>query len=132
MTIERTRPSYLASFLGRDRIRQRSQFALGYRIVPAIHGDALAALHKPVRQILDYRERDRDEDESEGRRERHSAYNHGPQNLPRSSAGAAGNCERQAADDEGQRGHDDGPEANPRRIQRRLAYTLATVVVEFR
>src|SRR5580658_6008619 len=118
MKTERTSPSYLASFLGRDRIRQRSWFAFRYRIVPAIHGDALAAFHKSVRQILDYRERDRDEDESKRRRERHSAHNYGAQNLPRSSAGTAGHRKRQTADDEGQRGHDDGSKANTRGIQR--------------
>ena len=67
-------------------------------------------------EIFDHGEGDGDEDESQHGGERHATHNDSTQDAPGRSAGSACGPQRQTADDEGEGGHDNGAEAEARRV----------------
>ena len=72
------------------------------------------------------------EDESDGGGQEHAADDDGAEDAAGSRAGAGGDPQRQAAEDEGESGHHDGAEAQAGRIQRGFADALAALVVGLR
>src|SRR5579863_8399578 len=84
-----------------------------------------------MREEFNDRKGDGDEDESQHGGESHAPHDDSTEDASGGSAGTAGSPQRQTADDEGEGGHDDGAEAEAGRIERRVADTLAALVVHF-
>ncbi len=96
-----------------------------------IHGGVFAASDKAMREIFDHRERRGNKDESDGGREEHAANDHGSEDATRSGARARCYPKRKAAEDEGQRRHHDGAEAQAGSAQSGLRDAHSTFVVRF-
>jgi hypothetical protein len=73
----------------------------------------------------DHGEEQRHEDRRDEGRGEHAADDAGAHRAARPGAGAGGDHERQHAEHEGERGHHDRPEAQARRVERRLRGALA-------
>src|ERR1700731_2103919 len=106
-------------------------FARGNRIEVGfrVHGCASSAPAEAMREILDDGEGDRNEDETDCCREEHAADDNCAKDLAGCRACACRGPEWEAAEYEGQRRHDDGPEAHPCSMKGSLGDTLAAVVV---
>ena len=85
------------------------------------------AQEAPGEQVEDRRE----EDAEHGRGD-HAAHHPGADGLPTGGSGAAGNHQRDHAEDEGEAGHEDGPQTLARRLKGRLADLLDTVAIVMR
>ena len=72
----------------------------------------------PLPDSLHQHEEHRDEEDRQAGGGQHAGHHHGPQDLARGGARAAGDPERHAAEDEGERRHQDRPQAQPRALER--------------
>src|SRR6185503_6621279 len=72
----------------------------------------------PLAHALDEHVEDRDEEEVEQRREDHPARDRGAERVAAVLARAGGEHQRQDAEDEGERGHEDRAQADARRLDR--------------
>jgi len=101
----------------------------GVEVSFRVHRRTLATSGKAVREVFDYGKRDWDEDETNGGREEHSANNDGAKDAARGAACSTRSPEWEASEDEGQRRHDDGTEAQASCPKGGFRNTLTAFVV---
>ena len=81
---------------------------------------------------LDPHEQQRDEEDRDAGGRQHSGDHRGAHDLAAVGAGAAGEPQRHAAEDEGEGGHEDRPQPQARAFERRVGEALALLVAVLR